>query len=509
MGLGTKLKGVLSDYKYRRNSSSTAQASLYRDIDMTRTPDSNYPSDAFWRVRNISNNNSFHESWFSLRNPNCGSEELSPKTSKFTHNRKDNTSDEPSVVGLNLGEHRPDGADDEAREEDNQPRVRGLRKPNYAGDPLYHQWHYKLYRQQQAPSPPPPQPKEKKKKNDKKARGLDAAAPKQQAETTVDGAHVPTRGSLHSRPSSKPSLSSRGDDDGARTYHTHRPQPSSSSTSSLFFARYSSNPSYRPSESEGKRTRTGTVSTGYTTCSSSRFDDGDDSWDDKGQTQQARLKHRHDTGIDAYPPPLYTSALSPKPRGHVLRETIPSSAVFGSGPGQPPWCANTGTAGTANTTPTPTHPTTTTGNPDRQSIIVGIDSSGVLGDIPASPGPSPDDELPIQRPETPPQTGHAAPRAQGSGSSGGAAELDCLPKPEPGIADAGGGTVARAGSRGPRVSIGAVGGAEVIVGRVGGGGGGSRRGGRAGVRVVHRCEGCGVDNDISRYFGKEAVYRML
>ncbi|CAJ2514176.1 Uu.00g022950.m01.CDS01 [Anthostomella pinea] len=32
--------------------------------------------------------------------------------------------------------------------------------------------------------------------------------------------------------------------------------------------------------------------------------------------------------------------------------------------------------------------------------------------------------------------------------------------------------------------------------------------GHAGAKVVHQCEHCGKDNDISRYFKKEAVYRM-
>ncbi|KAI0022374.1 hypothetical protein F4780DRAFT_733994 [Xylariomycetidae sp. FL0641] len=32
--------------------------------------------------------------------------------------------------------------------------------------------------------------------------------------------------------------------------------------------------------------------------------------------------------------------------------------------------------------------------------------------------------------------------------------------------------------------------------------------GHAGAKVLHRCDHCGNDNDISRYFRKEAVYRM-
>ncbi|KAI8629470.1 hypothetical protein F5Y19DRAFT_83394 [Xylariaceae sp. FL1651] len=47
-----------------------------------------------------------------------------------------------------------------------------------------------------------------------------------------------------------------------------------------------------------------------------------------------------------------------------------------------------------------------------------------------------------------------------------------------------------------------------------GAGAGSRMGddhygpGHAGAKVLHRCENCGVDNDISRYFRKEVAYRM-
>jgi hypothetical protein len=32
--------------------------------------------------------------------------------------------------------------------------------------------------------------------------------------------------------------------------------------------------------------------------------------------------------------------------------------------------------------------------------------------------------------------------------------------------------------------------------------------GHAGAKVLHQCDNCGVDNDISRYFRKEVVYRM-
>jgi hypothetical protein len=32
--------------------------------------------------------------------------------------------------------------------------------------------------------------------------------------------------------------------------------------------------------------------------------------------------------------------------------------------------------------------------------------------------------------------------------------------------------------------------------------------GHAGAKVLHRCENCGVDNDISRYFKKDVAYRM-
>jgi hypothetical protein len=32
--------------------------------------------------------------------------------------------------------------------------------------------------------------------------------------------------------------------------------------------------------------------------------------------------------------------------------------------------------------------------------------------------------------------------------------------------------------------------------------------GHAGAKVHHQCHSCGADNDISRYFRKDAVYRM-
>ncbi|KAI0596306.1 hypothetical protein F4775DRAFT_604056 [Biscogniauxia sp. FL1348] len=441
MGLATKLKGVLGDYKNRRHSSGTAQSSLYRASEFP------HPS-------NDSSSHINQERWTGSRDPLRGSEEVSPKTSKFRT--------ESRASGPCLGQHHH-GEGEERGGDDAWPRVTGLRKPNHAADPLYHQRHYKHYLHEQQAGPPPSSKKDKKTKTKtKKSHGGGTKSPlfkqlpptppeeEEQAMRTwgrETGGETSFLRFSHSTSSSAPQ-------------HRHHHHHSSTSTTSSFFPWLSS--------------RSTTLTSSY----------------------HHPHPHPHD---DDNSPALYTSPLSPDPRGGrggVLRETVPSSAVFGG-----------------SATPTP----------DRGSIIVGIETTHPQPQPPLPPLPPP-----------PPPRGHLPKDSLGSIRRG--ARRSSSSSSSRGVgggkrAGGGGGSSSIAGveasdasssaSSSSRISIGAVGGAGVIEQRrrrggsssMGGKGpararSGSGRGSTAGLRIVHRCEGCGVDNDISRYFRDEAVYRV-
>ncbi|KAI1494335.1 hypothetical protein F5X96DRAFT_587297 [Biscogniauxia mediterranea] len=582
MGLATKLKEALGDYKNRRNSASTAQGSLYRDNDAIRSPTS-FRADEFPRPSNDSNNHVNQERWIRSRNSTRDSEEVSPKTSKFR------TESRASGLNLGQGQHHHhhhhhghlDEKDEEQGGEDVWPRVTGLRKPNYAADPLYHQRHYKHYVKErhpaeQAKSASPSAAARAPKNNKNKKSGCSGGKSpltKQLPPTPPEEAHAPVQtsgrevwgGTSFLRSSHSTSSSSAA----APQHRRHHHQGSSSSSSSSFF------PWLAASSEEVGRRDTGTTAFSSNSGSNNSYHDA---------------KHHHHHDYD-HNPPLYTSPLSPEPRRRVLRETIPSSAVFGAGPGRAPWCASTPTPTPPIPTPIPTSTlstTTTTHSSgdtpptDRGSIIiVGIDKESGIRDLRDDtqhqqqyqeamllpPLPQlPPLPLPPLPPLPPPPTaprrrrrghghvpkdslgsisrGAALPRHRRSSSSfssssslqqggfkknsgGGSGNIAVINE----ASDSGSGSALSS-----RISTGAVGGVGVIeqrrrrggsssagIGIGGGRGEGEGEGVRArsgsgrtststgtsvGLRIVHRCEACGVDNDISRYFREEAVYRM-
>ncbi|KAI5925258.1 hypothetical protein F4810DRAFT_718216 [Camillea tinctor] len=338
MGLALKLKEVLGDYKNRRNSSSTAQASLYRGNDVPRTPTS-FRTDVFPRPNNDSKasvNNK--ERWIGLPPPD---EELSPTTSKFgAESRGSGHNISPRQQQHQYGQ--PGEEDEDAREEV-WPRVTGLRKPNHAADPLYHQRHYRHYLH---PKPPASQASSSSLKNTKKRNKLQKNG---SSNSSTQSLHLHTKllpptppeeaesregtSFFRSSHSSKPSTSSA-----SSSYRRHKPGSSTSSSVSFF-------PWRRPRRGTGATAATSTTASSSFSKPRGRCADDDDQ-------------------------PLYPSSLAPEPRQRALRETIPSSAVFGADIWGP---------ATAAPIPAPVPRT-----PERGSIIVGIEQ-----DLSASPPPPP------------------------------------------------------------------------------------------------------------------------